>query len=200
MIVQPLEIQDVKLITPSRFNDERGFFSETYSRRGLADVGIDVEFVQDNHSLSSVEGVVRGLHLQAPPHAEGKLVRVARGSIFDVALDIRRNSPTFGRHVSTVLSAENWTQIWIPEGFAHGFCTLEPDTEVIYKTTVYYAPQFGHGVRWNDPALGIRWPIDAGRVLLSDADRNNPLFAELTAAFEAWHEPIQGESLPGWCR
>ena len=163
MLVQPLEIPDVKLITPQRFYDERGFFSETYNRQRLAEFGIEADFVQDNHSFSSAKGVVRGLHFQVSPHAQGKLVRVTRGAIFDVALDIRRGSPTYGRHVSTVLSAENWAQLWIPVGFAHGFCTLEPNTEVLYKTTAYYAPECSRGIKWDDPALGIAWPVDPRR-------------------------------------
>lgn len=184
MLVQPLEIPDVKLITPQRLYDERGFFSETYNQQRLAELGIEADFVQDNHSFSSVRGVVRGLHFQVNPHAQGKLVRVARGAIFDVALDIRRGSPTYGRHVSTMLSAENWEQLWIPVGFAHGFCTLEPDTEVLYKTTDYYVPECSRGIRWDDPALGIAWPIDRQGAVLSDADRHYQRFADLPVAFE----------------
>ena len=144
-----------------------------------SEIGIPADFVQDNHSFSSAKGVVRGLHFQIKPHAQGKLVRVARGAIFDVALDIRGGSPTFGRHVSTILSAENWAQIWIPEGFAHGFCTLEPNTEVLYKTTAYYSPECSRGIKWDDPALGIAWPADPDDVVLSDADRNFPRLADL---------------------
>ena len=179
MLVEALEIPDVKLITPERFYDRRGFFSETYNRRRLSEIGIPTDFVQDNHSFSSPKWVVRGLHFQIKPHAQGKLVRVARGAIFDVALDIRGGSPTFGRHVSAILSAENWAQIWIPEGFAHGFCTLEPDTEVLYKTTAYYSPQWSRGIKWDDPALGIAWPADPDDVVLSDADRDFPGLAGL---------------------
>jgi dTDP-4-dehydrorhamnose 3,5-epimerase len=127
------------LFEPKRFNDHRGFFSETFSRRALAAIGFDLEFVQENHSLSSQSGVVRGLHFQAPPHGQDKLVRVTRGRILDVAVDIRKGSPTFGRHVAVELSAENWRQLLVPKGFAHGFCTLEPDCEVVYKVTDYYA-------------------------------------------------------------
>jgi dTDP-4-dehydrorhamnose 3,5-epimerase len=184
MIVQPLAIADVKLITPERVYDKRGFFSETYNRLRFAEAGVECDFVQDNHSFSSLKGVVRGLHFQVAPHAQCKLVRVARGAIFDVALDIRGRSPTYGRHVSAVLSAENWTQLWIPEGFAHGFCTLEPNTEVLYKTTAYYAPDFSHGIKWDDPALGISWPVDPKDAVLSDADRNYPRLADLPSAFE----------------
>ena len=184
MLVQPLEIPEVQLITPQRLYDERGFLSETYNRRRLAEFGIHADFVQDNHSFSSVRGVVRGLHFQIEPYAQGKLVRVTRGSIFDVALDLRHGSPTYGRHVSTVLNAENWAQLWIPVGFAHGFCTLEPDCEVLYKTTAYYSPECSRGIRWDDPALGIAWPVDRQDVVLSDADRNYPDFAEVGGMFE----------------
>ncbi len=184
MLFQPLDIPDVKLITPERFYDERGFFSEIYNKERTAALGIDAEFVQDNHSFSAAKGVVRGLHYQVSPHAQGKLVRVVRGAIFDVALDIRRSSPTHGRHVATVLSAENWAQIWIPVGFAHGFCTLEPNTEVLYKTTAYYAPECSRGIRWDDPALGIAWPVERQAAVLSDADRQLPFFTDVPAAFE----------------
>jgi dTDP-4-dehydrorhamnose 3,5-epimerase len=184
MHVRSLDIPEVKLITPKRNYDERGFFSETYNRQCLAEAGVAADFVQDNHSFSSVKSVVRGLHFQTHPHAQGKLVRIMRGAIFDVALDIRPESSTYGRHVSATLSAENWTQIWIPEGFAHGFCTLEPNTEVLYKTTAYYAPNFSHGIKWDDPALGIAWPADPEEVVVSDTDRNYPHFADLSAAFE----------------
>ena len=154
--VRSLAISDVKVITPSIFRDERGFLSETYSRRALAEAGIDADFVQDNHSLSRTRGVLRGLHFQTEPFAQGKLVRVLRGAIFDVAVDIRRGSPTFGQHVSCVLSAENWSQMWVPAGFAHGFCTLEPDTEVLYKVTAFYAPQCDKGIAFDDPDIGNR--------------------------------------------
>ena len=159
--------------------------SETYNRQRLAEAGIEADFVQDNHSISSARGVVRGLHYQVSPHAQGKLVRVGRGAIFDVAVDIRRGSPTYGHHVAAVLSAENWTQVWIPVGFAHGFCTLEPDTEVLYKTTAHYVPECSRGIRWDDPALGIAWPVDSQQAILSRADRGYPYFADLQADLEA---------------
>lgn len=172
--VMELEIPDVKLITPVKHGDSRGFFSETYNQRDLAAAGINTEFVQDNHSLSGPRGTVRGLHYQLPPFAQDKLLRVVRGSVLDIAVDVRRGSPTFGRHVSVVLSAEDWTQVLVPAGFAHGFCTLEPDTEVIYKVSDYYAPEHDRGILWNDPDLGIEWPVDAGEALLSERDRKHP--------------------------
>ncbi len=146
MRIEALALQEVKLLTPKIFRDERGFFSETYNRKALVAVGIDRTFVQDNQSLSRTKGVLRGLHFQIAPHPQGKLVRVTRGAIFDVAVDIRQGSPSFGRHVSAMLSADNWSQLWVPEGFAHGFCTLEPDTEVIYKVTDFYAPECERGL------------------------------------------------------
>ncbi len=182
MDVQPTEIPDIKLITPRKFGDARGFFSETYSRQRLREIGIDVEFVQDNHSLSGPAGTVRGLHYQAPPFAQAKLVRVSRGSVLDVAVDIREGSATFGRHVAVELSAKNWRQLYIPPGFAHGYCTLEPDTEVQYKVSTAYAPDSEFGIRWDDPALGIDWRI-AGEPTLSDKDKANPLFADAPRHF-----------------
>ena len=183
MQVEALAIADVKLLTPKIFRDERGFFSETYNREVLAATGIDRTFVQDNQSLSRTMGVLRGLHFQIAPHPQGKLVRVTRGAIFDVAVDIRQGSPTFGRHVSAILSADNWSQLWIPEGFAHGFCTLEPDTEVIYKVTDFYAPGCDRGLAWDDPDLGIPWPLAGAQVLLSDKDRQHPRLRDLPAQF-----------------
>lgn len=181
--VQALCIPDVKLITPSLLRDRRGFFSETYNRRTLRDAGIDCEFVQDNHSLSRSKGVLRGLHFQVEPHPQGKLVRVVRGAIFDIAVDIRQGSPTFGRHVSAVLSAANWSQLWLPVGFAHGFCTLEPDTEVIYKVTDYYAATCDRGIAFDDPDLAIVWPIRRSEVILSEKDRRQPRLRDLAVQF-----------------
>lgn len=183
MNVQSTAIADVRVITPKKFGDDRGFFSETYNQRTLAEHGIDLTFVQDNHSLSAETGVVRGLHFQSPPFAQDKLVRVVRGSILDVAVDIRSTSPTFGRHVMMELSAANWRQLLVPIGFAHGFVTLEPNTEVLYKVTNFYSPAHDHGLLWNDPDLGIDWPVPADSVLLSDRDRNHPPLAELESPF-----------------
>ena len=181
--IRPLGLADVKLIIPRIHRDTRGFFSETYNRRSLIAAGMRMEFVQDNHILSSEAGTLRGLHFQTPPHAQGKLVRVTRGSIFDVAVDIRVGSPTFGEHVSATLSAENWMQIWIPTGYAHGYCTLEPDTEVIYKVTDYYAPDCDRGIKWDDDALGIKWPVDRDTVKLSEKDRIQPALKDMAPAF-----------------
>ena len=183
MEIRPLEISDVKLIIPRIHHDARGFLSETYSRQEMSAAGIATEFVQDNHSLSLEVGTLRGLHFQVLPRAQGKLVRVVRGSIFDVAVDIRVGSPTFGRHVNAIISAENWRQMWIPAGFAHGYCTLEPNTEVIYKVTDYYAPDCDRGLRWDDDELGIKWPTDRAAARLSDKDRKQPILKELTSTF-----------------
>jgi dTDP-4-dehydrorhamnose 3,5-epimerase len=183
MQVEPLAIADVKLITPRRFADDRGFFSETWSARAWEDAGFTAPFVQDNHAYSVAKGVVRGLHFQLPPAAQGKLVRVTRGAIRDVAVDIRRGSPSFGRHVSAVLSADNWAQLWVPEGFAHGYMTLEPDTEVIYKVTNLYAPALDRGIRWDDPALGIDWGLSGQAAILSEKDRKLPTLAEAPDLF-----------------
>ena len=184
MQVEHLNIPDVRLLSPRKHGDRRGFFSETYNRKALAVIGIDIDFVQDNHSYSADKGTVRGLHFQTPPFAQDKLVRVARGSVFDIAVDLRQGSPTYGRHVSAVLSAEAWNQILVPIGFAHGFMTLEPDTEVIYKVSNYYAPDHDKGLLWNDPALGISWPIADEEAVLSDKDRKQPRLAELITPFD----------------
>jgi len=181
--IRLLEIADVKLVIPRIHRDGRGFFSEIYSRQQMSAAGIATEFVQDNHSLSLQAGTLRGLHFQVPLHAQDKLVRVTRGSVFDVAVDIRVGSPTFGQHVSAVISAENWTQMWIPAGFAHGYCTLEPNTEVIYKVTDYYAPDCDRGLQWDDADLGIKWPVDRDTAKLSDKDRKQPAWKELTSPF-----------------
>jgi dTDP-4-dehydrorhamnose 3,5-epimerase len=183
MEVLATAIPDVKLIRPRRFGDHRGFFSETYNRQALAKAGINLDFVQDNHSLSVQRGVVRGLHFQVPPFAQDKLLRVVRGRVFDVAVDLRRSSPTFGRHVTAELSAENWTQILVPIGFAHGFVTLEENTEVIYKVTNYYAPSHDRGILWNDPDLAIPWPIAGAEAILSEKDKAQPRFADVGGVF-----------------
>lgn len=183
MKVEPTDIADVRIITPARFADERGFFSETYSRTRLAASGIHITFVQDNHSLSVAQGVVRGLHYQIAPFAQDKLVRVTRGAIFDVAVDLRRGSPTFGRHVGMTLSAENARQVLIPVGFAHGFCTLEPNTEVLYKVSADYAPQCDRGILWNDADLAIPWPVNATAAIVSAKDAKNPRWRDVVDFF-----------------
>jgi len=162
LAVQELAISGIKLLTPKRFGDTRGFFSETFNAHAFAQAGLTAPFIQDNHSLSAMRGTVRGLHFQAPPHAQAKLIRVLRGRVLDVVVDIRKGSPTYGEHVTIELSAENWAQLWVPVGFVHGFCTLAPDTEVAYKVTGYYAPKAELGIFWRDPDLGIVWPEFAG--------------------------------------
>ena len=184
MEIARLALPDVCILKPVRHGDDRGFFSETYNRNALAGLGISLEFVQDNHAYSALAGTVRGLHFQVPPRAQAKLVRVVRGAIFDVAVDLRRNSPTFGSHVGAVISAREWNQILIPVGFAHGLCTLEPDTEVLYKVTDYYAPECDRGVLWNDPALGIEWPAAAAAAIVSERDRRHPVLADLPPCFQ----------------
>ena len=183
MQVDEFGISAVKMLIPRKHGDRRGFFSEVYNQRALAQAGIDVEFVQDNHSLSAERGTVRGLHFQAPPFAQDKLVRVVRGAVFDVAVDLRRGSTTYGQHVSALLSAEAWNQLLVPIGFAHGFMTLEPDTEVIYKVSNYYAPEHDKGLLWNDPDLAIRWPLDTAMAVLSPKDDDLPRLAELDSPF-----------------
>lgn len=174
MKIETLGIPDVKLITPPRFGDERGYFSETYSAPRLAAAGLTDAFLQDNQSLSRVRGTVRGLHCQIAPFVQGKLVRVIRGSIWDVAVDARPGSPTFGQYAGAELSAENGSQLWVPPGFLHGFCTLEPDTEVMYKVTALYDRASERGVLWNDPTLALPWPVEPTEVVLSEKDKILP--------------------------
>lgn len=180
MKITPLSIPDVLLVEPSRFGDARGFFSETFRENVLADHGFKARFVQDNHSLSAQAGTLRGLHFQKSPRAQDKLIRVVRGSIWDVAVDIREGSPTYGQCVYGELSAANGLQLLIPKGFAHGFVTLEPDTEVIYKVTDYYSAECDAGIAWNDPDLAVDWKLNTVPVL-SDKDRSLPGFASLPA-------------------
>ena len=177
-----MNISKPTLFKTQRHGDHRGFFAETYSRRKYTELGIDVEFVQDNHSLSREVGTLRGLHFQSPPHAQAKLVRCGRGAIFDVAVDIRRGSPTYGAWEGYELSAENGEQLYVPVGFAHGFVTLEPDSEIVYKCSDYYAPETEGAVLWNDPNIGIDWPIDADPIL-SGKDATAPLLSDLKSPF-----------------
>ena len=183
MQVIPTEIPDVRILLPRQFKDHRGFFSEVYSTKLLNEAGITATFVQDNHSLSVEKGVLRGLHYQVAPTAQDKLIRVVRGAILDVAVDVRRRSPTFGRHVAALVSAENWRQIYVPVGFAHGFVTLEPNTEVLYKVSAFYSPRDERGVRWDDPALGIDWGITEAQAILSDRDRRHPALRDAQDLF-----------------
>lgn len=177
MNVSATAIEAVKLIVPTKHGDGRGFFSETYNKRALAEAGVSLDFVQDNHSLSAQKGTVRGLHFQVPPFAQDKLVRVVRGAVLDVAVDLRAASPSFGQNVCIELSAGQWNQLLVPAGFAHGFCTLEPDTEVIYKVTNFYSPRHDRGIIWNDADLAVVWPVEEGEALLSERDAKLPRFA-----------------------
>lgn len=183
MQIQQLEIPDIKLLTPPRHGDGRGFFSEIYNRATLAEHGIDLDFVQENFSLSAEQGTVRGLHFQSAPFAQDKLVQVVRGSILDVAVDLRQGSPWFGQHVTAELSADNWSQLLVPVGFAHGFCTLQPDTAVMYRVTGYYSRDHDHGVLWNDPELGIDWPVEASQAVLSAKDQQQPRLDDCAKLF-----------------
>ena len=171
MKIEETALPGVLILTPRRFGDARGWFSESWNRRTLQDAGLHLpDFVQDNHSFSAAAGTLRGLHYQGPPHAQGKLVRVVQGEVFDVAVDIRRGSPTFGQWAGAVLSAENRQQLWIPPGFAHAFLTLSETAEFLYKTTDYYAPECERCIAWDDPDIGIEWPLDEAPVL-SEKDR-----------------------------
>ncbi len=180
----------VQLIRTKRFGDERGWFSETYNQRRLADAGVDEVFVQDNHSMSRPAGVLRGLHFQRPPHAQAKLVRCVRGRIWDVAVDIRRGSPTYGRWVAAELAADDDLQVFIPRGFAHGFLTLEPDSEVEYKASDFYAPECEAGLVWDDPDLAIAWPLDGATPTLSTKDAVLPRFSAFSSSFDYDGAPL----------
>ena len=182
-MIEETPLEDVFVITPRRFGDDRGFFSESWNRLTLEKEGLNLpDFVQDNHSMSRVPGTVRGLHYQSPPHAQGKLVRCGRGSLFDVAVDVRKGSPTFGQWFGETLSFDNGMQLWIPAGFLHGFVTLESDTEIIYKCTDRYAPECDGSVRWD--SVGIDWPLGGNEPVLSDKDRDAIAFAEFESPFE----------------
>lgn len=183
MIVEDTAIPVVKIVTPKKLGDARGFFSEVYNQMDWLHAGLDYTFVQDNHSLSEPVGTLRGLHFQTQPFAQAKLVRVVRGRILDIAVDIRRSSPTFGRHVAVELSYDNWRQLLVPAGFAHGFVTLEPDTEVLYKVGAFYSAAHDRGLAWDDPALGIIWPLPPSGPVLSDKDKKWPRLRDLTDCF-----------------
>lgn len=179
MKIECLSIPDLLLVTPFRHIDERGSFSETFRADLLGAHGADAAFVQDNHVVSKSTGVVRGLHYQIAPRAQGKLVRCSKGAILDVAVDVREGSPTYAKHVAIELSEANWQQLWVPPGFAHGYVTLEDNCEVIYKTSDYYSPGHERGIAWDDPALQIDWRISPAKATLSDKDRNLPRLSEL---------------------
>jgi dTDP-4-dehydrorhamnose 3,5-epimerase len=181
--IECLPIGDVKLVHPPVFRDSRGYFCEAWNAKSLKAAGINAVFVQDNQAYSHAEGTVRALHFQTPPKAQDKLVRVVRGAILDVAVDLRKTSPTFGKHVSAVLSGENRLQMWVPKGFAHGYVTLEPHTEVIYKVTDYYSPQHDAGLQWDDPALGIDWGVTREAAVLSEKDIKLPPLSALRSPF-----------------
>jgi len=182
-VIERLSIPDVWTYTPRRFEDERGWFSETFNTASLAEALGGVTFVQDNQALTRAKGTLRGMHFQRPPKAQDKFVRVLKGAVLDVAVDIRRGSPTFGKWVAAELSAENRKQIFVPKGFAHGYLTLESDTEVFYKVSDFYSREHEGGISWNDPAIGIDWGIAEAAVLMAERDRLFPVLAELKAVF-----------------
>jgi dTDP-4-dehydrorhamnose 3,5-epimerase len=184
MNITALTIPDVKLITPLRHQDDRGFFSEIYSRQQAESIGLHIDIVQENFAFSILPNTVRGLHFQTPPFAQDKLVQVVRGAILDYAIDLRRGSPWYGQFVSAEISAENWQQILIPAGFAHGLCTLEPNTAVLYKVTAPYSPQHDSGIRWDDPDIGIEWPVEKRDAILSAKDAALPLLADFESPFD----------------
>jgi len=181
MQVEATRLPGVFIVTPQRFGDARGFFSESWNRARMAEAGLDYDFVQDNHSLSAAAGTVRGLHFQSPPHAQDKLVRCGRGRLYDVVVDARRGSPTYGQSVGVELSFENGRQLLVPKGFLHGFVTREPMTEIIYKCSDYYAPDCDGAVRWD--SVGIDWGIVAEDAVLSDKDAVAPALADFVSPF-----------------
>ena len=182
--VRPLGLGGAAEIRPRKFGDERGFFSETWNAAAMKEAGFELDFVQDNHSYSAARGVLRGLHFQLAPAAQDKLVRVSRGAIYDVVVDIRRSSPTFGKWAGLVVSAELWNQIFVPQGFAHGFVTIGEDTEVQYKVTSPYRPDLERSIRFDDPEIGIAWPVAASDVQLSAKDRDAPFLRDVETGFE----------------
>jgi dTDP-4-dehydrorhamnose 3,5-epimerase len=183
MHIEQTGIPGLVILTPARFGDARGFFSETWNRARLSENGIEIDFVQDNHSLSAAVGTVRGLHFQAPPHGQAKLVRCGRGALFDVAVDIRKGSPTYGRWFGIELTFENGKQLMIPAGFAHGFATRQPDTEIIYKCSDTYAPETEGALRYDDPDIGIDWGLGETQAILSDKDAAAGAFAGFESPF-----------------
>ena len=189
MNVMFTDLPDVLLFSPKKFADKRGFFSELWSRRALSENGFDLDFVQDNQSLSHMAGTVRGLHYQSPPHAQDKLVRCGRGRLLDVAVDIRKGSPAYGKWVGVELSAENGKQLLVPKGFLHGFVTLEPDTEILYKCSDYYAPECDGAIRFDDPSIGINWGISSDHAIVSEKDAVAPFLKDFDSPFT--YEPAK---------
>ena len=187
MHIEKTALPEVKVIHLDPLKDERGVFVETYDQRVFTALGIDIGFVQDSSSWSPAAHTVRGLHFQAPPRAQHKLVRVARGRAFDVVVDLRRGSPNFGRHVSVILDAEDWRQLLVPVGFAHGFCTLEDNTEMVYKMSDHFSLDHYMGVLWNDADLGIDWPVSEAQAIVSEKDRRHPRLKDLPPIFEMTH-------------
>lgn len=183
MIVETARIPDIKFIDPGRHSDDRGWLSEAWNPDALADAGLDLRFVQDNQSHNPRAGAIRALHFQTPPHAQGKLIICLSGRIFDVAVDLRAGSPTYGEHVGLEMNADETRQMWIPPGFAHGYCALEPETRVLYKLTAPFAPHASGGILWNDPALGIDWPVSGLDVIVNERDRAWPTLAEFETPF-----------------
>ena len=183
LTIEETALPGVVILTPRRFSDDRGFFCESWNRTRMAEAGLDYEFVQDNHSISAAAGTLRGLHYQAPPHAQDKLVRCGRGRLYDVTVDIRMGSPTYGQWVGVELSFENGKQLMVPKGFLHGFVTREPDTEIVYKCTDFYNGAADGAVRWDDPAIGIDWGLGGLEPVLSAKDRDAPLLSEVGAVF-----------------
>lgn len=183
MTAHRLKIPDLIVLEPARHGDERGFFSEIYNQERARNAGIELDIVQENFSMSAQQYTVRGLHFQTPPAAQAKLVQVLQGSILDVVVDVRRGSPWFGQHVSVELSATNWQQLWVPVGFAHGLCTLEPDTAVLYKVSAPYSAEHDSGIQWNDPELGIDWPVEQSNALLSAKDQQLKPLADFDSPF-----------------
>ena len=182
-MIKPTDLSGILIISPRRFGDDRGFFCETWNAGVLAEHGINTAFVQDNQSLSSAVGTIRGLHYQSPPHAQDKLVRCGRGTLLDVAVDIRKGSPTYGEWIGVKLSAENGKQLLIPKGFLHGFVTLEPDTEILYKCSDYYAPECDGVIRFDDPGIGIDWGISPDKAVLSKKDATAPFLKDFDSPF-----------------
>jgi dTDP-4-dehydrorhamnose 3,5-epimerase len=183
MLIEELSLKGAFILTPKQHGDERGFFSETYSKQAFEQIAPGIEFVQDNHSFSRDKGVLRGLHFQVPPHAQGKLVRAPRGKVLDVIVDLRTGSPTYGQHAAVELSDENWKQLWVPVGFAHGFCTLTDNAEFCYKVTSGYAPDADSGIAFNDPDLAIEWPFPLDQLTLSAKDKSLQSFKDFRSPF-----------------